>query len=80
VVVNNFDAVSVGMAAIQLGLHNMITSAQKGHISPAEVDQALDGVTETLENLTPELQAKVMKSLDPQFANLKRIAAENWKA
>lgn len=77
---NNFDAVSVGMAAIQLGLHNMITSAQKGHISPAEVDQALDGVTETLENLTPELQAKVMKSLDPQFANLKRIAAENWKA
>jgi hypothetical protein len=40
----------------------------------------LDGVTETLENLTPELQTKVMMNLDPQFANLKRIAAENWKA
>ena len=76
---NSFDAMTVGMAAIQLGIHNMITSAQKGHISPAEVDKALDGVTETLENLTPEFQAKVMKNLDPQFANLKRVAAENWK-
>jgi hypothetical protein len=67
------------MAGMQLGLHNMITSARKGDISPPEVDQALDGVTETLENLTPELQAMVFKRLDPQFANLKRIAAENWK-
>lgn len=76
---NSTDAIAVGMAGIQLGLHNMITSARKGDISPAEVDQALDGVTETLENLTPELQAMVLKNLDPQFANLKRIAAENWK-
>jgi hypothetical protein len=78
--VNSFDSISIGMAALQLGMHNMITSAQKGHISPAEVDQALDGVIETLENMTPELQAKVMKALDPQFAKLKRIAAENWNA
>jgi hypothetical protein len=80
VVVSKYESVTVGMAAIQLGIHNMLTTAQKGHISPAEVDKALDGVTETLENLTPELHAIVMKNLDPQFANLKRIAAENWTA
>jgi hypothetical protein len=79
VVVTISDSWTMGMAAIQLGLQNMITSAQRGHISPADVDKALDGVMATLENLAPAVQGNVIKHLDPQFATLKRIAAENWK-
>ena len=76
---NNLDGFAVGMAALQLGMQNMITSAKQGHISPHDVDLALDGVTETLENLAPALRAIVQSKLDPQFVALKRIASENWK-
>ena len=77
--VNNLDGFATGMAALQLGMQNMITSAKLGHISPGDVDLALEGVTETLENLTPSLRAIVQSKLDPQFAALLRIASENWK-
>ena len=78
--VSNFDSFTFGMAGIHLGIHNMLTLAERGLISPEDVDQAFDGVTETLENLQPDLRAKVLHRLEPQFANIKQIAAESWKA
>jgi predicted component of type VI protein secretion system len=79
VVVTAFDAFTLGMAGIHLGIHNMLTNAERGHISPSDVDMAIDGMMETLENLSPELLASVVKNLDPLLANLKTTAAANWK-
>jgi hypothetical protein len=57
----------------------MLTSARLGHISPADVEESLSGVTEALEGLSPAVSAHVMTGLDPLFAKLKRTAELNWK-
>jgi hypothetical protein len=78
VVVTNLDAFLASMAALQLSMHNSVVLAEKGLISPDRVDEAIDGVTASLEGITPELCADIQKNLDPLFTQLKLLAAQNW--
>ena len=69
----------VAMAALQASLHSPRVLASNGLVSPDDIDQSIDGVMETLESLSPEAFAIVQKNLDPAFANLKQLAANNWR-
>jgi hypothetical protein len=78
VVVTNLDAFLTSMAALQLSMHNSVVLAEKGLISPDRADEAIDGVTASLEGITPELFADIQKNLDPLFTQIKLLAAQNW--
>jgi hypothetical protein len=71
--------ITLGMAGIHASLHSIRILANNGLVSPREIDESLDGVTETLENLPQDLLALIQPTLDPLLAEIKQAAAANWK-
>jgi hypothetical protein len=69
----------ISMAALHASLHALRILAERGLVSPEDIDESLDGIIETLESLPAEVLPIVMKTLDPLLAQLKQIAARNWK-
>ncbi len=70
--------ITLGLASLHASLHSMRMAANAGIVSPQDVDQSLDGVTETLENLPPEFLGMIQPMLDPLFAEIKAAARAKW--
>ena len=71
-------AFTVANAALHSSLHSLRILANRGLVSPKDLDESLEGVFETLENLPTDWLAIFQKRYDPLFAELKRVAAVRW--
>ena len=71
--------ITLAIAAIHASLHGIRMAANAGIVSPADIEQSLDGIAETLEHLPTDMQAIMQMKLDPQFVGIRRAAEENWK-
>lgn len=73
------DEMAVAFAGLSASLHTVRIMANRGLVSPAEVETICSAILETLESLgSPQLVASMTARCDPTFADLRRAAAERW--
>ena len=76
----DMNSFAIGMAGLHGSLHSLRILANRGLVSPLELDQCLEGIMETLENLPPDMLAIVQPRIDPVLVEMKQAAANNWQA
>ncbi len=70
---------TVAMASMRAVLHNFGVLANRGLISPQELEDALDGVLRDLSQLPEEARVRFSDVIAETLADLKVVAAANWK-
>jgi len=70
---------AIAMASLTSSLHMMRIMANRGLVSPNEVETIHSMITETLETMgSPELSATMMAPLDPVIAEVREFANKRW--
>jgi hypothetical protein len=70
---------TVAMASMRGLLHVFGILANRGLISPQEIDDSFDGVLRDLAQLPEEARVKFSDVILSTLADLKAVAAANWK-
>ena len=70
---------TLAMASLRAVLHNFGVLANRGLISPQELDNAFAGVIRDFSHLPMEAQARFTDDIVETLADFKAVAAANWK-
>jgi hypothetical protein len=73
-------ALTVAMASLRGVMHVFRVLANNGLVSPDDIDESSIGLIRDLEQLPESMQGAVQEFVVATFADLKMMAAANWKA
>ncbi|WCT76474.1 hypothetical protein [Novosphingobium humi] len=80
---NGFEQVigaltNLSIAALGAGVHAIRMMANAGLVSPSDVDESFDGITEAIENMPEPFSSNLAAAFFEAFAEIKDSASTNW--
>jgi hypothetical protein len=70
---------ATSMAGLWSSLHILRIMANRGLVSPNEVETVNDSITEAMETLAPpDMAASLSEKISPVLAEVRQIASERW--
>ncbi len=73
------DATAIALAALSVALHNLRIAANRGLVSPNEVESVFSTLMETIEQLGSEnLQGNIVTNVGGMMGEIRQTAKERW--